>query len=310
MKIIKQLLILSIVFATPFVAQSQQRPQFTQYMYNSIAYNPAFAGSRQSMVINLLHRSQWVGIDGAPTTQTLSAHTLIPELKNVGVGLSVIRDQLGFESTTDAFANFSYTIDLDDDQNYRLAFGVRGGATNYNLNNELLNDPDAGQDDFLNTVNFSWLPNVGVGLYFRGESFYVGASLPNIFTSEDNKTGFTSFDRSSIFINAGALIDIRNSNLQFKPSFLIKYTDGAPISADLSALFFINEKLWIGGAYRLGDSFAAIVDFKITESITAGYAYDFITSRLTNFTSGSHEILLSYKFDFLRPVCKCKNLYN
>jgi len=310
MKILKQLLILSIVLTAPFVAQSQQRPQFTQYMYNSIAFNPAFAGSRQSMVINLLHRSQWVGIDGAPTTQTLSAHTLIPKLKNVGVGLSVVRDQLGFESTTDAFANFSYTIDLDDDQKYRLAFGVKAGATKYDLDDDLLNDPSAGQDDFLNTVDFSWLPNAGIGLYFRGESFYLGASVPKIFTSEDNNTGFTSFDRSSVFINGGALFDLRNSNVQFKPTFLIKYTDGAPLSADFSALFYLNEKLWVGGAYRLGDSFAGIVDFKVTEKFTAGYAYDFITSGLGGFTSGSHEILLSYKFDFLRPVCKCKDLYN
>lgn len=304
------MLILGIVLVTSFVVQSQQRPQFTQYMYNTIAFNPSFAGSRQAMVINLLHRSQWVGIDGAPTTQTLSGHTLIPSLKNVGVGLSVVRDELGFESTTDAFANFSYTIDLDEDQKYRLAFGVRAGATKYDIDEDLLNDPDAGRDDFLNTINFSWLPNAGIGLYIRSESFYLGASLPKIFTFEDNNTGFTSFDRSSVFINGGALIDIRTSNLQLKPSFLIKYTDGAPLSADFSVLFYLNQKLWLGGAYRLGDSFAAIFDFKVTEKFTAGYAYDFITSGLGAFTTGSHEILLSYKFDFLRPVCKCKDLYN
>lgn len=307
---IKQLLILSIVLAVPFVVQSQQRPQFTQYMYNSIAFNPAYAGSRQSMVINFLHRSQWVGIEGAPSTQTLSAHTLIPKLKNVGVGLSVIRDELGFESTTDAFANFSYTIDLDDDQKYRLAFGVKAGATKYDLNNDLLNDPAAAPDVFLNTINFSWLPNAGVGVYFRGESFFLGVSVPKIFTFQDNNTGFTSFDRSSVFVNGGYLMEIGRTDIKFKPTFLIKYTDGAPLSADFSALFFLNEKLWVGGAYRLGDSFAGIVDFKVSERFTVGYAYDFITSGLGPFTSGSHEILLSYKFDLLRPVCKCKDLYN
>jgi len=307
---IKQLLILSILFTVSFVVHSQQRPQFTQYMYNSIAYNPAYAGSRQSMVISLLHRSQWVSVEGAPTTQTLSAHTLIPTLKNVGVGVSFVRDELGFESTTDAFANFSYTIDLDEDQKYRLAFGIKAGATKYDLNNDLLNDPIAGPDNFLNTINFSWLPNIGVGLYFRGDSYYLGVSAPTLFTYSDNDTGFTSFDRSSLFFNGGYLMEIRGSNLQFKPMFLIKYTDGAPLSADFSAFFYLNERLWLGGAYRLGDSFAGIVDFKITEKFTAGYSYDFITSGLGPFTTGSHEILLSYKFDFLRPVCKCKDLYN
>lgn len=309
MKRIKQLFILGIVLAAPFVAHSQQRPQFTQYMYNSIAFNPAYAGSREYMVVNLLHRSQWVGIDGAPTTQTLSAHSSIPKMKNVGAGLSIVRDQLGFESTTDAFANFSYTLDLDSGQKHRLAFGIKAGATKYDLNNDLLNDPVAGPDNFLNTVNFSWAPNVGLGLYFRGDSYYVGVAVPKIFTYSDNKTGFTSFDRTSLFINGGYLMDL-GADLQFKPTFLVKYTEGAPVSVDVSALFLISEKLWLGGSYRFSDSFGLIADFEISENFSLGYAYDYITSRLVDFSSGSHEIILTYQFDFPRRGCLCKPLHN
>lgn len=308
MKIIKRLIIL-ITIIVPFVAQSQQRPQFTQYMYNSIAFNPAYAGSREFMVVTALHRSQWVGIDGAPTTQTLSAHSLVPKMKTLGAGLSVVRDELGFESTTDAFVNFSYTIDLDKDQKYRLAFGIKGGATKYDLNNDLLNDPQYGSDDFINTVDFSWLPNAGVGLYFRGPSYYIGASVPKIFTYSDNQTGFTSFDRSSMFINGGLLMELGNK-LDFKPMFLVKYTEGSPLSVDVSGLFHINDKLWLGGSYRFTDSFGALVNFQVTEKFSAGYAYDYTLSKLTSFNSGSHEIILSYQFDFPRPECKCKDLYN
>ena len=309
MNMIKRALISSIIFTVSFVVQSQQRPQFTQYMYNSIAFNPAYAGSREYMVVNLLHRSQWLGIDGAPTTQTLSAHTLIPDLKNIGVGLSVVRDELGFESTTDAFVNLSYTIDLDSDQDHRLAFGVKAGATKYDLNEELLNDPAAAPDNFIDTVNFSWLPNAGVGLYFRGEYYYLGLSIPKIFTYESNDTGFVSFDRSSVFLNGGYLLEA-SKHLSFKPMFLIKYTDGAPLSFDLSAMFLINEKLWLGGSYRFTDSFGLIANFEVAERFSIGYSYDYITSNLGEFSSGSHELILAYMFDFPRPACKCKDLYN
>ncbi len=120
---------------------------------------------------------------------------------------------------------------------------------------------------------------------------------------------YVSLDRVSYFFNGGYLLDV-NKNLKFKPTFLLKYTDGAPVSLDFSTLFFINEKLWLGASYRLNDSFGALVNFKIATGLYVGYAYDYITSDLNPYTSGSQELMISYEFIFPKPKCKCKDLYN
>ncbi len=289
------------------MAIAQQLPQFSQYMYNMISVNPAYAGSREIMVVNVLNRNQWLGVEGAPVTQTLSAHTSIPST-NLGVGLSIINDKLGYENTTYAFADVSYKINLDYYDEYKLTFGIKAGFRKYSLDEELLNDPRYSGDPFLNNFDYSWSPNFGVGVYFRGESFYLGLSSPKLLTTKSN-TEFADLERVSYFFNGGYLMDV-NRNVKFKPAFLVKYTDGAPISVDFSSMFFINEFLWLGGSYRLSDSIGAIVNFRVAKGLFIGYSYDYITSNLTTFTSGSHEIMLNYEFVFPKPRCKCKNLYN
>lgn len=307
MKLPRNIYVYLAMGVMPLSSFGQQLPQFTQYMYNTISINPAYAGSREILIINLLNRNQWVGIDGAPVTQTLSAHTSLPGT-NLGLGLSIINDQLGYEKTTYLFSDISYRINLDPLDEYKITFGMKVGFRKYSIDDELLNDPDYNTDPFLNNINYKWDPNIGVGLYFRGESYYLGLSVPKIFTYKNN-TEYFSLDRVSYFFNGGYLFDA-NMNLKFKPTFLLKYTEGAPISFDLSSLFFINENLWIGGSYRFSDSFGAIVNFKITEALSIGYSYDYITSNLRIATSGSHELMLNYEFEFPKPECICKNLYN
>ena len=259
------------------------------------------------MVVNVLNRNQWVGIDGAPVTQTLSAHTSVPK-SNVGLGLSVINDRLGYERNTSMFADVSYRIRLDSYEGHILTFGLKAGFRKYTIEDELLNDPLYNTDPFLNNVDYKWDPNVGVGVYFRGESYYFGLSAPRLLNHQNNSEYF-SLDRMSYFLNGGYVMDV-NMHLKFKPSFLIKYTEGAPVSFDISSMFFVNEKLWLGGTYRFSDSFGAIVNFKITEGLSVGYGYDYITSNLRTGTFGSHEIMLNYEFNFPKPECICKNLYN
>lgn len=295
------------ILLIPIIGSAQQLPQFTQYMYNTISFNPAYAGSREIMVINVLNRNQWAGINGAPITQTLSAHTSIPG-SNFGVGLSIIKDKLGYENTTYAYADVSYTITLNDYDDYKLAFGLKFGASKYDLDQNLLNDGFNSSDPFLDLVNFNWSPNIGAGIYFRGESFYLGLSSPKLINYENSSMEYVSLDRVSYFFNGGYLVDL-NSNLKFKPTFLVKYTNGAPLSMDLSTLFYINEKLWLGGSYRFFDSFGAIVNFEVLEGLSLGYAYDYITSDLSSYSSGSHEFMMSYEFIFPKPRCKCKDLY-
>ncbi|PKG49752.1 MULTISPECIES: type IX secretion system membrane protein PorP/SprF [Olleya] len=307
MKQYKYLHITFLIALMHVVLVAQQAPQFSQYMYNTISINPAYAGSREIMVINLLNRSQWVGVKGAPNTQTLSAHTSLPNTK-LGVGLSLINDKLGYEKITYAFADLSYTIDFDSFDEYKLALGVKVGGSKYSLDDDLLNDPEYNGDIFLDTVDYKFHPNIGVGVYFRGPNFYLGFSAPKLL-SQVSKTDYAYTNRGSYFFNGGYLLDV-NKHLKFKPSFIIKYTDGAPISFDLSTMFYINEKIWIGGSYRVHDAFGALVNFKMAKGLSIGYAYDYITSNLGDFSSGSHEIMLNYEFEFPKPKCKCKDLYN
>ena len=307
MKPIKNIVLLMLMLMLPILGWAQQLPQFSQYMYNMISVNPAYAGSREFMVINILNRNQWLGVEGAPVTQTLSAHTSIPN-SNVGVGVSIINDKIGYERTTYAFADISYKLRLDAFDEYQITFGIKGGFRKYSIDEELLNDPASNTDPFLNQVDYSWAPNFGVGVYFRGDSFYLGLSSPKLFAPK-NSSEFLPIDRVSYFFNGGYMFDV-NRNLQWKPTFLVKYTDGAPLSFDFSSMFYIKEYLWLGVSYRVSDSIGAIVNFKITEGLSAGYSYDYITSDLTSYTSGSHEIMLNYEFEFPKPRCKCKDLYN
>ena len=308
MKFSKNIYTIILMLIIPVIGFTQQLPQFTQYMYNTISINPAYAGSREIMVVNVLNRNQWVGVNGAPVTQTISTHTSIPNTK-FGVGLSVISDKLGYESTTYAYADVSYTINLNQYEEYKLAFGIKFGASKYDLDNNLMNDPSSSADPFIGLVNFKWSPNIGAGVYFRGESFYLGFSSPKLINYTNSSIDYVSLDRVNYYFNGGYLFDV-NNNLKLKPTFLLKYTDGAPISMDISTLLFINEKLWLGGSYRLFDSFGGIVNFKLFEGLSLGYAYDYVTSDLNSFSSGSHEVMLNYEFVFPKPRCKCKDLYN
>lgn len=304
----KHYIVICIVFLIlPCVGFGQQYPQFSQYMYNTISFNPAYAGAREVMVINLLNRNQWFGIDGAPVTQTFSANSSIPFTK-LGVGISIINDKIGYEKTSNVFADVSYRLDLDTYDEYKITFGIKAGFRKYGIDEELLYDPGTSNDPFLNIIDTKWRPNFGLGVYFRGESFYLGLSAPKLFNYK-NVSEFVSLDRVSYFFDGGYLMQV-NPVLQFKPAFLVKFTDGAPPSFDLSALFLINENIWLGASYRISDAVGAMVNLKIVEGLSVGYSYEYITSALGNFTSGSHEMMINYEFNFPKPRCKCKYLYN
>jgi type IX secretion system PorP/SprF family membrane protein len=303
----KKLIQIILVLSLPILGIAQQQPQFTQYMYNTISINPAYAGSREFMVINLLNRNQWVGVSGAPITQTLSVHTSIPSTK-LGIGLSVINDELAYERTTYLATDVSYTIKLNED--YQLAFGLKVGASKYTLDNDILNDPEYNDDPFLDYLNYKWTPNIGAGVYFRAESIYFGLSAPRLVNyAENSNLEYISLDRISYYFNGGYLMDL-NPQMKFKPTFLVKYTNGAPLSVDISASFLYREKLWLSGFYRFNESFGALANFKVSDSMSIGYSYDYIVTDLNPYTIGSHELILTYELPFPRPSCKCKDLYN
>ncbi len=307
MKVLQNITLIVLAMISLQLVYGQQTPQFSQYMYNTISINPAYAGNKEILVVNLLNRNQWMGVDGAPVTQTLSAHTGIPG-SNLGVGLSIVNDKLGFERTTYINTDVSYKLFLDHYDEYQLTFGVKAGFRKYSVDEELLNDPQYMNDPYLANANYKWDPNVGVGIYFRGESFYLGVSAPRLLTYRGSSEYF-SLERIAYYLNGGYVMDL-NPNLVFKPAFIVKYTNGAPVSFDFSAMFLVNENFWVGGSYRFNDSFGALVNFKVAKGVRVGYAYDYVTSGLNTATFGSHELMLNFEFLWPKPRCKCKDLYN
>lgn len=297
-------LILICIF--PFLGIAQQLPQFSQYMYNTVAVNPAYAGSRERLNITLLNRNQWVGLNGAPVTQTFSAHSAIPATK-LGVGLSFINDKLGYENSTYIYSDVSYTINTSE--KFRLSFGVKVGMSKYGLNADLLSDQNAIGDQFLDKIFNRWKTNIGVGVFYRSDDWYLGISAPRLFNYDNNTDiEYNAIDRASTYFIGGLMYKF-NPHLKFKPTFLVKYTNGAPVSVDLTANFLISDKLWLGAAYRVTESFGALMSIDANDNLKFGYSYEINTSAISPYTSGSHEIFISYEFDFPRPRCNCENVF-
>ena len=283
MKALHTYALLFALFITT-VASAQQLPQFTQYMFNTISVNPAYAGSRETMNLTALHRNQWAGLDGNPVTSTFSFHT---PLKNerVGVGLSYITDQLGLENTNYVYGDFSYTIPVSWEA--KLSFGLKAGFTNYKLSNPDLNDP------FFNENFNSWKPNFGAGVYLSTNRWYAGISSPRILNTDLNDGEFEALERTSYYAMAGLVFDL-SLDIKFRPSVITKFTNGAPATYDLTSGFLFYEKFWAGVSYRFNDAsnFGAYMDYQISKDIRLGYAYDLPTGDLRPYTGGTHEVFL------------------
>jgi len=279
----------------------QQDPQYTQYMYNMNVLNPAYAGSKGVPSIGILGRTQWVGVEGAPRTFTLSGHA--PMGKAVGMGLSVIHDEIGPVKEDNIYADFSYTIFTSDVG--RLAFGLKAGVTFLDVRQTIMVDPDP-----LNVPIHQTSPNFGAGVFYYNTNFYLGLSAPNFLeTKHLEKEGgivSTASEKMHYFLTSGYVFDIAD-NLKLKPSTMIKATEGAPISVDLSLNLLVDEKIEVGLSHRIDDSISGIVGFQVNNDFRVGYAYDYTTTRFGNFNSGTHEIMLI--FDFNRKNIKSPRFF-
>ncbi|SHG66388.1 type IX secretion system membrane protein, PorP/SprF family [Flavobacterium micromati] len=278
--------------------RAQQDAQFTNYMYNTINVNPAYAGSRQSMSIFALHRTQWVGLDGAPVTNTASIHTPINNSK-LGMGASIINDRIGPSEESNIAVDLSYTIDTSED--FKLAFGIKASANLMNVDFTKLNRYDANDYSFENNIDNRFSPNVGAGLYLYSDNTYFGLSAPNLLETKhfDRYAGPGAFsyiarERINYYFTAGHVFDLAY-NVKFKPAIMTKLVQGAPLQMDLSANFLFNDKFTIGAAYRWSAAVSALVGFQATESWFIGYGYDLETTRLANYNSGSHEVFLRFE---------------
>ena len=294
MKSVKFLLSLVVFVFTITTTFSQQDAQYTQYMYNMNILNPAYAGSQGTLSIGLLGRSQWVGIDGAPQTMTAVIHS--PIRRNVGLGFSVIVDEIGPVKEQNIFADFSYTIQLSEKGN--IAFGLKGGYTFLNADLSLLDLGDSTPDDVFTNNNLNRSsPNFGTGVFYYTDRFYIGASVPNMLkTLHFEKKGgvvYKATEEMHYFLTSGVVFEA-SDNLKLKPSVMLKAVNGAPLSIDLSANALINDKFELGVSWRLDDSVSAMFNVLIGPETRIGYAYDYTLSNFGEFNSGSHEVFLLF----------------
>jgi type IX secretion system PorP/SprF family membrane protein len=261
-------------------------------MYNTVNVNPAYAGSRETLSVFLLHRNQWIGLDGAPVTNNVSLNTPLGD-SNFGLGFSITNDKIGPTTENQISADLAYFIQVSE--NYKLSLGMKGTANIFNLDVNKLNIYDQNDPQFQN-LNSEFTPNIGAGLYLFSENTYFGVSVPNLFETkhfDDNSVAITR-EKMHYYVIGGHVFDISPS-LKFKPAFLTKIVEGAPLQADITANFLINDKLTLGAAYRWSAAVSALIGFQISDSWFIGYGYDMETTKLSNYNSGSHEIFLRYE---------------
>ncbi len=284
-----RLLLFALLF-TGMVSYAQQDAQFTQYMYNTININPAYAGSRGAMSIFALHRTQWVGLEGAPVTNTVSINTPLNE-SNLGLGVSLINDKIGPTTENTISADLSYTIPTSETWN--LSFGVKATANLFDLDATKLTNvvPDPSLQNY---SKFS--PNIGAGIYWHSDNAYIGLSIPNFIETQrydDNEVKIFK-ERMSYYLIGGYVFDLSDT-VKFKPAVLTKMIEGAPLQVDVSANFMFYDKFMLGASYRWSASLSAMVGFQVSDGFYVGYGYDKETTNLDNYNSGSHEIFLRYE---------------
>ena len=280
-----------VLMFTAIVSFAQQDAQFTQYMYNTININPAYAGSRGALSIFALHRTQWVGLDGAPVTSAVSVNTPLNG-SNLGLGVSLINDKIGPSTENTISADLSYTVPTSEI--FKLSFGIKATANFFNLDVNRLNPVD--DDPSLHDINNKFTPNIGAGVYLHSDKAYIGFSVPNFIESkryDDNEVAIFK-EKINYYLIAGYVFDLNNS-IKFKPAVLSKIVEGAPLQVDVSGNFMFNDKFVVGIAYRWSAAVSAMVGFQVSDGMYIGYGYDHETTKLKNYNSGSHEIFLRYE---------------
>ncbi|WP_443937398.1 PorP/SprF family type IX secretion system membrane protein [Pedobacter sp. MW01-1-1] len=299
MRYIKIFLIAVLLAGLNTKVRAQQDALYTQYMFNTLAINPAYAGSRNVASVTALYRSQWVGMEGAPRTGTVTLDAPINN-KKIGLGLQIYSDKIGVTSTTGATASYAFRIQMDKGT---LALGLQGGVSQFRADFTSVDLGSVYQYDgaFSNNVNKTLL-NFGAGVYYNTDRFYIGLSAPQVLNN--NLTNFTvnqdvafTGTATHLFLASGYVFPL-GADLHLKPSVLLKGVKGAPIEADLNATLWIKDALGFGIQYRTEAAVAAMIEFQASKQFRIGYSYDYSTTSLVQYNTGSHEIMLRYEFGF------------
>lgn len=319
----KSITLLTLLLVASVASFAQQDPMFTKYMFNSLTFNPAYAGSRDHMTITALHRTQWWGIDGAPSTQSLTVHT---PLKNerVGVGMSLINDKIG--PTNSIYANIAYAYRIPVGK-AKLSIGIQGSMNNWRADWTKLNIQDGGDDAFNMLHPNLWKPNVGVGIHYYTKYFYTGLGVPRLIEYDltQNRTDQLPIYAKSVrhfFYTLGGAIPLRGNALIFKPSLLVKASApdsrykrdssfqqvGAPTEFNIDLSLFFQETLWVGASFRSSieafskkssyDSADLWAAYYLSNGLRLGVSYDYTLTKLQKKAGGSFEVMVGYEFDY------------
>jgi type IX secretion system PorP/SprF family membrane protein len=282
------------------ISHAQQDPMFTHYMYNTLSVNPGYAGSRDAFTVTLLNRNQWVGFPGAPVTQTLTLHTPVGS-DQIGLGLSVVNDKIGPTNNTSVYGDFAFRIRLSEGS--KLAFGLKGGINLLTADLQSLELDQPGDAAFNHDFENKLSPNFGFGLYYSRERFYAGISTPRLLEQKyyigTSQSGISAAkEKGHYYFIMGTVFPISRA-VDLKPSALVKMTTGAPVEADISAIFDFDKKVSFGLMYRTGDAVGVLVGLNITQQFVLGYSFDYsMANRTYKYNQGSHEIMLRYDFVF------------
>lgn len=306
----KRFLLQLLIVVFPLLAKSQNEITYSQYMFNNLLVNPAYAGYKEDINVNLLSRNQWVGIKGAPTTQSLIADGAFFHNKNVGLGLTVLNDRIGIQGQTAIMANYAYRLPVG--QQGRLSFGVGVGAVQFSLNGDKAIVGDQTDINFSGTQNYL-SPDAKLGVHYSDDVFYAGLSANNLLTTALNKNNeraaFVILPPVHMFLTVGAMINV-NESVKMKPSLMLRDDPQSMGNFDVNASFLFKDVLWLGGSYRMGvdmwkktnslnatfqqNSLVGLVEVFVAKQFRIGYAYDYSLSDLNSYSSGSHEISLGF----------------
>jgi len=295
------------MFIANATAFSQTEPMYSQYMYNMLGVNPAYAGNREATSFNFFQRNQWIGLKGAPKTTSLSIDKAAKDGK-IGLGFQAYDDRLGVESATGFNAIISSRVKVSEIG--VLSGGISFGLMNYRLNlNDVMNRYTPTDPSFISSAKPSqWNPSVWMGVYYNTDKLYIGLSTPSILRSrlakyENFVSGIQKMDDFHLFATAGYVFEV-NDDVKLKPSTMIKMVSGAPIELDLNLNVWLKDLIGIGGSYRTGDAFIGMVEIQATDNLRFGYAYDMPFTPLKYFTRGSHELMLRYEFGSFKTKIK------
>ncbi|MGM0408203.1 MAG: PorP/SprF family type IX secretion system membrane protein [Bacteroidota bacterium] len=312
MKTFRNITIVLILFFGSLTLYGQQAPMYTHYMNNILVINPAYAGSRDALSVTALHRSQWVGFSGAPITQSLTMHTPFKK-EFIGIGLSVINDNIGPTNNTSVFFDYSFILKISEKS--KLALGLSGGVNIYQANLSSIELDQQNDPAFDGNIENKLTPNFGLGVFYSRERFFAGISSPfilqNTYTvkNRDNVTSGIAKEQRHYYIIAGTQLKLTDK-IALRPSSLIKITKAAPVEADFTASFIFMKKLLIGAMYRTGDAIGCLVGMDITNKLHLGYSFDWSYGlKTSDFNQGSHELVFRYDFKIFNKEQEDRPIY-